>query len=124
MGLFGEPGVGHRAQWEKCLRIISEEVDRVGNKEIAGAFDEKASTISNALAERDRHYFRGEWLLWLIVNGPTDRVLRFLAACRGRIIADPEPLTDKEENDRRKKAAVKLFGVAGAAMIDDEVYGR
>ena len=123
LGLFETVGVGHRAQWENFLGVLRDEVDRISVKKLAGEVDEKASVISNALAERDRHYFHAEWLVWVIANGPTNEVLAFLAALRGREVVAPEVLTPEEELVRMKQALLKNFGPAGADLIRRDIYG-
>ena len=122
--LFAEIGTSHADKWQSFLRVFSEEVHRVGLKKMAGEIDEKSSDISNAISERDRHYVRGEWVIWLLANGPTDEVLKFLAALRGRDVVAPEVLTPEEELSRTKTEMVKHFGPAGAALIRKGVFSR
>ena len=122
--LFTDAGSSNADRWQNFLRVLGDEVDRISVKRLAGEVDEKASVISNALAERDRHYFHAEWLVWVIANGPTVEVLRFLASMRHCDVVPREVLTPEEELTRTKQALAKHFGPAGSDLIRREVYGR
>lgn len=123
LGLFDIPTDGEQL-WESLRREVAICVDEIGPKEFAYAVDVSASQLSHALAGRERHHIPLRWLPVLLRMAKTDRLLRFLAAMRGRDVVAPEVLTPEEELTRTKQALAKHFGPAGSDLIRREVYGR
>ncbi len=122
MGLFDIPTDG-AGLWYSLQKEIATCVDEIGPKEFAYAVDVSASQLSHALAGRERHHVPMRWLPVLLRMAKTDRLLRFLAAMRGRDVVAPEVLTPEEELTRTKQALLKNFGPAGADLIRRDVYG-
>jgi hypothetical protein len=123
LGLFDIPTDG-AGLWYALQKEVAACVDEIGAKEFAYAVDVSASQLSHALAGRERHHVPLRWLPVLLRMAKTDRLLRFLAAMRGRDVVAPEVLTPEEELKRTKQALAKHFGPGGADLIRREVYGR
>lgn len=122
LGLFDIPTDGEQL-WRALQKEIADCVDEIGPKEFAYAVDVSPSQLSHALAGRERHHVPLRWLPVLLKMAKTDRLLRFLAAMRGRDVIAPEVLTPEEELVRMKQALLKNFGPAGADLIRKDVYG-
>lgn len=119
--LFADSGSNHRERWQRFLKEFSAEVDRISVKRLAGEVDEKASVISNAIAERDRHYVHAEWVVWVIANGPTNDLLRALADMRQHDIVPREVIPPEEELRRLKEAMAESLSAEVREVIARKV---
>lgn len=113
-----------QGRWRRFLRILAEGIDEIGTKRLAGELDEKPSVISNALAERDRHYFKTEWLLCVLELAPSTDILAALADAQDCDIVPREEIPPEERERRRKEAILRRFGPDGAAAIERDVRRR
>lgn len=101
------------AWWRLWREALQTEIDKHGLKEVAYQLDAKPSDISNGLADRDRHYFRAEWLVWLMSR--SDDLAKLAARMRGLETSKPKPLT-AEEKVRRYERRLARLGEVGAAI--------
>lgn len=110
------------AWWRRWREALGQEIDRLGGlKEVAYENDAKPSDMAHALAERDRHYFRGQWIVWLLRRS---RALAQLAAeMHGEELSKKKPLTAEEKCKRYERELARL-GEAGKAIkrsaLEDE----
>ncbi len=108
--------------WRRWREAMQEEIDRLHLKEVAFSLDAKPSDINNGLAERDRHYFHGEWMCWLISRSP--RLAQLAAEQTGQQCVKAKPMSAEEKVKRYERELTRL-GAAGkaikqAALSDDE----
>ena len=102
-----------QAWWRRWREALQVEIDKHGLKEVAFQLDAKPSDISHALACRDRHYFRGEWMVWLMLR--SDDLAKLAASMRGLQTERAKPLTDSEKLKRYERRLARL-GEVGAAI--------
>lgn len=92
--------------------LVMEEIRRVANavglKQVAFDLDTTPSYLSNALAERERHYLRVEWVLYFISRDPTTKLLEAIADVARCDVVRRRELTPAEELDRIKTALSEL----------------
>jgi len=109
------------AWWRRWREALQGEIDKRGLKEVAFELDAKASDISHALAMRDRHYFRAEWMVWLMLH--SDDLAKLAASMRGLEVQRPRPLTAEEKVKRYERHLARL-GEVGRAIkqgaLEDE----
>jgi hypothetical protein len=95
-------------QWAALLDVARAVVGDLGLKQVAFDLDVAASSISNALAQRDRHAFRGEWLVYLTIKDPHRRIIHKLAEIGGGEFRVRPELTPAEKLERLDIALAQL----------------
>jgi hypothetical protein len=103
-------------QWAELLKVADAVVKDLGLKQVAFDLDVAASSISNALASRDRHCFHGRWLVHLIVKDPQQRISHKLAEIGGGDFVPRKPLTEAERG-RRIESALDTLDPDLAALV-------
>lgn len=111
-------------QWELFKKLLASDVEEIGQKDFCFDAGVTKHDLAHALADRNRHHIHARWVLLAIKRAKTDDLLRFIAALRRMDVTTPRTLAPEVENERRKEAAVRLFGAAGAALIEREVFKR
>jgi hypothetical protein len=101
-----------RELWEELLDELRAIVAAVGLKQVAYDLDQPPSVLAHALAERDRHYLRAEWLPYLVMQSPGTRVVELIARWRGLEVKAPAVMTP-EEKLRRIEAALDALPELG-----------
>lgn len=104
------------ASWGGILDEINRIVGIVGLKQAAYDLDAQPSQLAHALAERDRHYIRAEWLPYFLAKAPDAALAEALAACSGLDVAPRRELTPAEKLDRVVRV-LEQSGPAGAAVL-------
>lgn len=104
--------------WEELLVLLNEVVSTVGLKKVAADLDTSPSTLKHCLAERERHYVRAEWLLYLIDKAPNDKIVKLLARLRGLDTKPIEPLTP-EQRVAKLEARLRRMGQDGERLIQE-----
>ena len=94
--------------WHELLDELRAIVSAVGLKQVAYDLDRPPSELAHALAERDRHYLRAEWLPYLVTHAPSDRVVALIASWRGLEVQPRKTLTP-EERLRRLEGALETM---------------
>ncbi len=94
--------------WPRVLEEIRRVVSVITLKEAAHDLDTQPSYLANALAERDRHYLRAEWLLYFVVKDPTTKLLGTIADLATCDVKRREPLTAVERLSRLESAVSDL----------------
>jgi len=87
-------------RWAEILECCNDAVRNVGLKEVAYALDQQASVVAHALAERERHYVRAKWLVYLTPLAPSDRIVEVLAESRGLEVRQAHELSPTEKLQR------------------------
>jgi hypothetical protein len=103
--------------WEYVLGHVREAVAQIGLAQVAAELDVTASQLSHALNKRERHYFRAEWLLFVIYRAPSPELLRAIADLRDHDIVERKPLEPSEELDAVYAALERQFGVEVRRVI-------
>jgi hypothetical protein len=98
----------HAEQWAELLDAVGEVVRAVGLKQVAYDLDQQPSVLAHALAERERHYVRAEWLPYLVAHAPSDRIVALVASWRHLEVKPRHELTPAEEL-RAYKSALDLM---------------
>lgn len=109
--------------WAGILTEIVRIVGIVGLKQAAFDLDAQPSQLAHALAERDRHYLRAEWLPYFLGKAPDAALARALAACSGLEVAPRRELTPAEKLDRIVRV-LEQSGPAGAAILEEAGVGK
>jgi hypothetical protein len=86
----------------------------VGLKQVAFDIDINPSALNHAIAERDRHYLRGEWLLYFVAKAPDSTLADLLVRPGNRETKPIAKLTPEQELTRLKSALDKNPAIARA----------
>lgn len=108
------------AAWQELLAVLREVVDDVSLKEASYALGVSAPLLAHALAERDRHYMRGEWIIGLVALDKQGRIARVFADAAGKDLIDKKPLEPAEELARIKAAMERCLGPELRAALLNE----
>lgn len=103
--------------WQRLLGEIRTAVAVIGLKQAAYDLDTQPSVLAHALAERERHYVRAEWLPYLVAHAPTDEIVRRLAGLRGLDVQARAELTPEEKLDALDEALDRVLGQAAAELV-------
>lgn len=116
LGLRYDPSYLLGEQWLVVRDAFAGIVDDVGLKTAAYELDVQPSALANAIAERDRHYIRGEWLVWAVARARTPELAKALVA-PGRLDVQPRhDLTDAEKLERYESLVSELGPTVAAAL--------
>jgi hypothetical protein len=100
---------------DEILPEIQRIVSFIGLKQAAFDLDAKPSALSHALAERERHYVRAEWIPYFLAKAPDDALADKLAAIRGLETARPAALTPEQKLNKIEQALERMpAGIAAA----------
>jgi hypothetical protein len=102
--------------WPRVLEEVMRVVAIVTLKEAAHDLDTSPSYLANALAQRDRHYLRPEWLLYFVLKDPTTRLLEAIAGVASCDVKRREPISDAERG-RRLDSALDTLDPDLAALV-------
>lgn len=103
LGLRYNDGYRFDEVWAELLDELRVIVATIGLKQVAYDLDVQPSALSHALAERDRHYVRADWLPYLVAKAPGDHVVELLASLRGLEVQPVRELTPAEKLERIEK---------------------
>lgn len=113
--------------WRRRLEVLRLAVNHLGLKEVAFTLDIAGSMLSDALNERDRKRWAGEWtdkLKAMLVKRRDETALDLLrqlleldVAHSPFVVTDDVPLTPEEESAALRRELLKL-GDAGKAAIE------
>lgn len=108
-----------RAIWRRFLATLNETVAIVGVKRAAADLDTSPSQLKHALAERDRHYVKAEWIPYLVRQAPSHAGVQVLADVRHLEVVPRKPLTPEEElRNLKHTLREKLSAEIADALID------
>lgn len=113
----------YEAVWQRLLSLLNDVVTVVGVKVAAADLDTSPSVLKHALAARDRHYIKAEWLPYLIAKAPSDEIVELLASVRGLVVGEKRELTADEKLARLESAIEKHFSRAVREAIEKDAYG-
>lgn len=102
--------------WPRVLEEVRRVVTEVTLKEAAHDLDTGPSYLANALAGRDRHYLRPEWLLYFVLKDPTTKLLEAIAGVASCDVKRREPITAAERG-RRIEGALDTLDPDLAALV-------
>lgn len=112
-----------KAVWVELLSILQEVVARASLKEVAYRLGTSDKALAHALAERDRHYVRAEWLPGLVElaaeHGLAEKLCTALVAPAKLLVVRSIPLT-LEQRCARLEKIVDSLGDYGARRKADE----
>jgi len=112
LGLRYDARYQSRELWDVLLSELRTIVDALGLKQVAYDLDVQPSVLAHALAERDRHYVRADWLPYLLEHAPSDRVVSLIAGWRG-LEVKPRLVLTPEEKLRRIESALEAMPELG-----------
>ena len=125
LALLGDDGASvdpyYSAVWDRLRGLLADVVAVVGVKQAAGDLDTSPSQLKHALAARDRHHMRMEWLPYLIDKAPSDDVVALLASIRGLVVEPEKTLTPAERLAQAEDRAAKHLSPEIRALIFGEV---
>jgi hypothetical protein len=104
LSLRYNPRFARAEAWDELLDAVREVVRDVGLKQAAYDLDVQPSALAHALAERDRHYLRLEWLPYLAGNDNRLKIIRCIAAWAGLEVKPRQQLTAEEWQTRVERA--------------------
>lgn len=91
---------------------LRDEVGRVvhivGLQQVADDLGATYGYLSNVLSGRDRHYWRADWLLYLLAKDPTTGLLEVLAEAGHCVVTRKRELTPAERLERMEDALTAL----------------
>lgn len=87
-------------QWGRVLDAFAGVVREVGLKTAAYELDVQPSVLAHAIAERERHYVRAEWLVWAVAKARTPDLAEALVAPGGLTVKPKHKLSDAEYRQR------------------------
>lgn len=90
--------------WQALLAEINTIVATIGLKQVAYDLDEQPSVICKALAERERHAVKAEWLPYLIEHSHSSHVIELLAGLRDLDVKPRVELSPAERLSRLDRA--------------------
>ena len=108
--------------WQQLLKAFARTVDYVGVKEAAFELDTNRSQLSHALAERNRHSVKAEWVPYLIQAAPDHEAVQILADLRGLEVQPKKTMTPEEELAEVYRALGEL--APGLRQMVKERVGR
>jgi hypothetical protein len=91
-----DPRFSCNEAWEGLLERVRSVVRHIGLKQVAYDLDVQPSVLAHALAERERHYLRMEWLPYFVTNDPGIELVEHIAAWRGLYVEPKHEITDEE----------------------------
>ena len=109
----------HPGEWARVMTEAKRVVDDIGLKQAAFDLDIQPSLLSHAVAERERHYLRAEWLIYLVRKDESGKLLAALADVGGWELSRRIELTSDQRLDRLESALRRLpDGVIDAIYRD------
>jgi hypothetical protein len=122
-----DPSYVGAQSWERHLSVIRTVVEHLGRKEVAYVLDVSGSQLSDAMSERDRKRWAGEWThkLFAMLEGKRDDVSRGLSrqlaesslgACSW-LVDEPSAMTPEEEAMALRRELAAL-GESGRAALE------
>lgn len=125
LALIGDDGEStdpyYAAVWERMRALLSDVVAVVGVKKAAGDLDTSPSTLKHALAGRDRHHMRLEWLPYLLDKAPSTELIALLASVCNMDVAPKKTLTPAERLAKAEAAAERHLSPEVRRLIFGEV---
>ena len=119
LALAYDPGYRSEAAYARVLAAVVDIVARVGLKEAAHALDAQPSVLSHALAGRDRHTVRAEWLPYFLAHDTDGALIRALADCGDWEVSRRVELTPAQRLERIERALASLPESVQAALYRD-----
>ena len=122
-----DPGYVGAQSWERHLAVVRTVVEHLGRKEVAFVLDVSGSQLSDAMSERDRKRWAGEWThkLFAMLEGRRDEVSHGLSrqlaessfgACSW-LVDEPVAMSLEEENAALRRELAGC-GEAGRAAVE------
>ena len=116
-----------REKWRQRAELLRAAVNHLGLKEAAFAFDASGSHLSDAINERERKRWAGEWIdiaIEMLTQKSDEiaidivrRLLELWALNTGFAITDDTALTPEEEAAALRRELLK-FGESGKAAVE------
>lgn len=118
---FDERTPGER-RWQELLAELRRTVAMVGLKEAAFACNAKPDRLSHALAERDRHYLRAEWVQPILMLSPDLGLAKTLVRPAGLDVEHKEELSAEEKLERLEFVLESSLGPDMRRSIYDKAW--
>lgn len=108
--------------WASVIEEMRRVVQLIGLKEAAFVIDVKPTNLAHALAERDRHYVRAEWILPLLMRAPDMGLARSLVGPAGLDVEEKPELSAEEKLERLELALASSLGPDMRKSIYDKAW--
>jgi hypothetical protein len=112
----------HRVWWVRILDVIRELTHVASLKEVAYRLGVAPAALAHALAERDRHYPRMDWLPVLLEMAAefcmADKLARAIVGPAQLDVVAKQPLTPEQKLAKLTKLVASL-GPLGSKMLDE-----
>ncbi len=110
--------------WALVLIELNRIVDEMGLKEAAFAIDVQPSHLAHALAERNRHHVRAEWVLPLLLRSRDMGLAKAIMEPAGLAVREREQLTAEEKLERLERTLGETLGPDLRRSIYDKAWRR
>lgn len=110
--------------WDHLRRLLVEVVDALGRKAVACDLGINVADLSNALAGRDRHPVKAEWMPYLLRRAPHPALLQYLADLAGYRIERVEALTPAQKLERLEAELARRYTEDERSRLFESAYGR
>lgn len=87
----------YRHEASKLLKEIGRTISLIGTKEVAYQLHVTEAALTHAVGQRGRHYFRAEWLDYLLKMSPDLELARALCEPAGLVVERAPDMTPEEK---------------------------
>jgi hypothetical protein len=116
---------GRESREERLLDLEREAVSEIGIKQVCFDLDISPSQLAHALAGRDYHYVRAEWLPYLVakarIAGP--KIAKFFCSLCALDAVPRRELTAEEKLERLETSLRKNLGPDLQRVVVDGAFG-
>lgn len=114
----------YRYEATKLLKEIGRTISLIGIKEVAYQLQTTEAALTHSVAQRGRHYFRAEWLDYLLKNSPDLELARALVEPAGLVVDRAPEMTAEEKLARLEATLGEHLGPDLRTAIYARAYRR
>ena len=112
----------YRHDASKLLREIGRTISLIGIKEVAFQLQTTEAALTHSVAQRGRHYFRAEWLDYLLKKTPDLGLARALCEPAGLVVERAPEVTPEEALTGLLRAVANHLGPTIAEPLLAEAH--